>query len=118
MATFSRLSIYGITLAGYVGEDVIIRYDPRDIAEIYVYHKDMFICRAICQELSGEFVGLKDIIAARNRHKRELNNVLTEHSKTIERFIDVHKPEFLREKPVEEPNQQKSETTIKSYSNE
>jgi len=115
---FQGFRYMSITLAGYVGEDVIIRYDPRDIAEIHVYHKDMFICRAICQELSGEFIGLKDIIAARNRRKRELKNVLTEHSKTIERFIDVHKSEMSPQKTAEEPNPQKSDIKIKRYSNE
>src|SRR3989441_12977280 len=36
------------TLAAYVGEDVTIRYDPRDMAEIRVFYKDAFLCRAIC----------------------------------------------------------------------
>jgi putative transposase len=36
------------TLAGYVKEDVVIRYDPADLAEIRVFHQDRFICRAIC----------------------------------------------------------------------
>src|SRR6266446_3791883 len=36
------------TLAAYVGEPVIVRYDPRDMAEIRVYHGDAFLCRAVC----------------------------------------------------------------------
>jgi putative transposase len=27
-----------LTLAAYVGESVIVRYDPRDMAEIRVFH--------------------------------------------------------------------------------
>src|SRR5438034_1138635 len=52
--------------AAYVGEDVIIRYNPRDMAELRVYFGDTFLCRAINPELAGETIGLKDIIRARN----------------------------------------------------
>ena len=45
---------FDLTLAAYVGEDVTIRYDPRDIAEVRVYHNSKFLCRAICQELAGK----------------------------------------------------------------
>src|SRR6478672_9763268 len=57
------------TLAAYVGEDVIIRYDPRDMAELRVYFGDAFLCRAITPELAGETVALKDIIRARNQRR-------------------------------------------------
>lgn len=43
---FQRLRYLDLTLAGYVGEDVTIRYDPRDMAEIRVYHQEQFVCRA------------------------------------------------------------------------
>jgi hypothetical protein len=36
-----------LTLAGYVGEAVTIRYDPRDLAEIGVYHDNRCVCRAV-----------------------------------------------------------------------
>jgi putative transposase len=60
------------TLAAYVGESVIIRYDPRDVAEIRVFYQERFLCRAICQELAGATVPLRDILKARNRHRRDL----------------------------------------------
>jgi putative transposase len=41
------------TLAAYVGEPVTLRYDPRDLAEIRVFHKEHFLCQAICPELAG-----------------------------------------------------------------
>jgi hypothetical protein len=42
------------TLAAYVGEEVQIRYDPLDLAEVRVSFEDRFICRVICPELSGQ----------------------------------------------------------------
>ena len=44
------------TLAGYIKEDVVIRYDPADLAEIRVYYQDTFICRAVSPELSGQTI--------------------------------------------------------------
>ena len=55
---FMGLRYIDPTLAAYVGEDVVLRYDPRDMAEIRVFYHDRFLCRAICQELAGETVAL------------------------------------------------------------
>jgi Mu transposase, C-terminal len=36
-----------MTLAAYVSEEVVIRYDPRDVGEIRAFHENKFLCRAI-----------------------------------------------------------------------
>ena len=51
---FSGLRYIDSTLAAYVGEEVLLRYDPRDVAEVRVFHEGRFVCRAVCQELAGE----------------------------------------------------------------
>ena len=51
---FQGLSYLDTALAAYVGEDVIIRYDRRDMAELRVYFHDEFVCRAINSELASE----------------------------------------------------------------
>ena len=61
-----------LTLAAYVGERVTIRYDPRDLGEIRVFHHDRFLCRAICPELAEHTISLKDLQAARNARRRAL----------------------------------------------
>jgi putative transposase len=61
-----------LTLAAYVGERVTIRYDPRDLGEIRVFHHDRFLCRAICPELAEHTLSLKDLQAARNARRRAL----------------------------------------------
>ena len=66
------------TLAAYVGETVNIRYDPRDLGEIRIYHQGLFLCRAICQELADQTISLKDIIGARQKRKRELRKRIEE----------------------------------------
>ena len=60
------------TLAAYVKEAVTIRYDPLDVAEILVFHRNRFLCRAVSPEHCGEAITLKDIQAARSAHRRAL----------------------------------------------
>jgi putative transposase len=40
-------------LAAYVSEAVTIRYDPRDLVQIRIFHHDPFLCRAICPDAPG-----------------------------------------------------------------
>ena len=59
---FSGLRYIDPTLAAYVGEEVLLRYDPRDVAEVRVFHEGRFVCRAVCQELAGETVPLREVV--------------------------------------------------------
>ena len=89
---FQALRYIDPTLAAYVGEDVTIRYDPRDMAEIRVYHQERFLCRAVCQELAGETVSLKDIIRARQRRKRELQRQVSVRQSLIDQLLTAPVP--------------------------
>jgi putative transposase len=84
---FQGLRYLDLTLAAYVGESVIIRYDPRDMAEIRIFHDHRFLCRAICAELAGETISLREMIQARNRRRRDLRHTLQDRSRTVERDI-------------------------------
>jgi putative transposase len=79
------------TLAAYVGESVILRYDPRDVAEVRVFYHDRFLCRAICQELAGATVPLRDILRARNRHRRDLRQTLRDRAQVVESLLAAHR---------------------------
>lgn len=75
---FQSQGYLDLTLAAYVGEPVTIRYDPRDLAEIRVYHRDRFLCRAVSPELAGQTISLKDLQAARAARRRALRAQLTD----------------------------------------
>ena len=77
------------TLAAFVGEEVLLRYDPRDMAEIRVFHRDQFICRAICQELAGETVAVREIVGARNRRRREFRQTLGERRRVVDSLLEA-----------------------------
>lgn len=73
---FQGLRYIDTNLAAYIGETVIIRYDPRDIAEIRVFYQDKYLCTAVSPEISDYQVDLKDIVSARNKVRKNLKNQL------------------------------------------
>jgi putative transposase len=84
---FQSLRYIDSVLAAYVGEAVTIRYNPRDMAEIRVFHQNRFLCRAVCQELAGETVSLKDITQARRQRQRDLQQVITQRRSLVDQFL-------------------------------
>jgi len=99
---FQGLRYLDLVLAAYVGDDVVIRYDPRDMAEIRVFTGAGFLCRAICPELAGTTISLKDITAARNARRRGLARGLRDRASVVDRLLAAHQeqPSGLRETPV------------------
>ena len=83
---FEGLRYLDATLAAYVGESVTVRYDPRDLAEIRVFHHDHFLCRAINQQHSDQTLSLKDIQTARVARRRELRGQITERVRGVGDF--------------------------------
>jgi putative transposase len=77
------------TLAAYVGEAVIVRYDPRDLGEVRLFHEGQFLCRAICPELAGETVSLREIVQARQGRRRELRQTLRERQRTVDTLLSL-----------------------------
>ena len=78
------LRYLSLTLAAYVGEQVTVRYDPRDLAEVRVFHRGQFLCRAVSAELAAATISLKDLEAARNRRRRELRTELTSRRSLVD----------------------------------
>lgn len=83
---FQGLRYVAPTLATFVGEAVMIRYDPRDLSEIRVLHRDRFLCRAVSEAHAGEAVTLKDIEAARRARRSALRAGINER---IARVADL-----------------------------
>lgn len=74
------------TLAAYVGEAVVIRYDPADMAEIRVYFQRRFLCRAICTELSEMVVSRAEIVAARRSRRARERGQVRERKAVVRQF--------------------------------
>ncbi len=80
---FEGLRFFDPTLAAYIGESVTIRYDPRDLCEIRVFHRNSFLCRAISAEYANQNITLKDVQAARTAHRRQLRGIIKEKRKRV-----------------------------------
>lgn len=65
---FENLTYRGEHLAGYAGESVVLRYEPRDITTILVYRsekgKEVFLARAYAQNLETEELALDEAKAS------------------------------------------------------
>lgn len=115
---FQTLCYIDTTLAAYVGEDVTIRYDPRDLAEIRVFFQDKFLCRAICNELADKTVSLKDIIRARQRQKRELKNTITERKSLLDSILENAPAKKTIPKAEKSKTKPKKRHSLKLYRND
>lgn len=97
-------------LIAYVGESVLIRYNPSDLAEIRVYYRNEFICNAISPELSNYTVDLQDLVSARNKRKRNLKKQIQSLSS-----MDI----LIQEKElINQQDKQKNKSKLKRYYNE
>jgi putative transposase len=68
---------------------VTLRFDPRDMGEIRVFHDDGFVCRAVSADLAGETVPLREIMSARNRRRRELRAVIRDRLQAVETLLQI-----------------------------
>lgn len=97
---FQALRYIDSNLAAYVGESVLIRYDPRDLAEIRVFYENRYLCTAICPEIAGYTVNLKEIVSARNQRRRKLKGQLKPETTVIEEIVQSKQTVEDEEKPV------------------
>jgi putative transposase len=89
---FQGLRYMDPTLAVYVGEAVTIRYDPRDITEIRVFHRDRFLCRAVSPEHADRSISLKDIEQARTARRRALRADIATRTAKVAAFLPQPQP--------------------------
>lgn len=119
---FSGLRYTDPTLAAYVGEDVLLRYDPRDVAEVRVFHEGQYVCRAVCQELAGETVPLREVIRARERRRRELRQTIRDRLKVVDSLLEARRGCVTDATPGDAPDHpqepQRPGRTLKRYANE
>ena len=115
---FQGFRYLDVTLAAYIGEEVIIRYDPRDMAEIRVYHNTEFLCRAIAQELEGQTITLKEIVQARNRRRQQLRADRDDRQAVVELLLEAHQAPPSTPEPTLEQASEASPLRLKRYAND
>ena len=81
---FAGLRYLDLTLAAYVGERVTVRYDPRDMGEIRVFHEGTFLCRAVSPELADQTISFRELQAARTTRRRLLRAALDQRRSLVD----------------------------------
>ena len=115
---FHGLRYISPTLAAYVGEPVTLRFDPRDMGEIRVFHDEGFLCRAVSADLAGAAVPLREIIRARNRRRGELRTVLKDRQQALETLLQIKRGEIRETENAKSSPSPPPPVRLKRYRNE
>jgi putative transposase len=78
-----------LTLAAYVGEEVTIRFDPRDMGRNTCPSSVPPPLPGHLQGVGGETIPLRDIIRVRNRHRKELRPILHDRQKLVDTLLQL-----------------------------
>ncbi|MBD2346481.1 Mu transposase C-terminal domain-containing protein [Anabaena subtropica] len=110
---FENIMYRGELLAGYAGESIILRFDPRDITTILVYrqqgNREEFVARAFAQDLETEQLSL-DEAKASSRKIREAGKTISNRSILAE-FRE--RETFVNQKPTKKERQKAEQMELK-----
>lgn len=88
---FENRRYQSVQLAGYVHQDVLIRYDPADLSSIAVYRcegdRQHFLCRAGYQGSEATNVSLKELVTARNARRKEVREGVRARVRAAKGFL-------------------------------
>ena len=119
---FENVMYLGEYLAGYAGETVSIRYEPRDITTIWVYrqekNQEVFLTRAHAQSLETEQLSLEDAKASAKR-LRNAGKTISNQSilqEVIEREALVERKKTRKQRQKEEQSYKQVQSVLESES--
>lgn len=101
--SFKNGKYLDLTLGAYIGEHVVIRYDPRDAGEIRIYHEGKFVCRAVCRNRAGESLSFKEVSRANSRRRKALRSQLRDIQKGANALLQTDSSEVHHGGTSDEP---------------
>lgn len=100
---------------GYMREYVLVRYDPSDVSQVYVFHENKFVCIATCAELAGTKPSLQDVIKARKSRLKYLRSAISSARDVVKSYAHQSGRNIPPAEPII-PAEQKSTPAIRRYS--
>ncbi len=96
---FGNLTYQSDTLAGCAGDNITLRYDPRNIAQVLVYRneadREVYLGVAQAQDFDGEIISLDEVKAHSRKIRKEgdliSNDALLDEIRDREAFIGQKK---------------------------
>ncbi len=117
---FENLMYRGEYLAGYAGETVILRYEPRDITEVLVYrkeeNKEVFLARAYAQDLETETISLDEAQASSRKVRKAGKNISNRSILEEIRDRDLFTPPDKKTRKARQKEEQAELPTQKRFS--
>jgi len=80
---------------GYMRESVVVRYDPTDVSQIFVFHDNKFVCVARCPEIADIKPTCNDIQKAKRARKTQLRSRLS----TAQALVNLYSKDAARPIP-------------------
>ncbi|TMC22123.1 MAG: DDE-type integrase/transposase/recombinase [Chloroflexi bacterium] len=111
--SFQGRKYFDLGLAEYIGEEVIVRYDPANSQEITVYVPDgedqpgaeylreRFVCRAGTLSQTGEQITLSQVVEARSKRRKALRKELAAKEKKVQEYVSKEKESERLQRIVE-----------------
>ena len=116
---FEGLRYLSPVLAAYVGEEITVRFDPRDMGEVRMFFRDRFLCRAITADCAGQSVQLREIVQARNKQRRDLKRVLRDRRQAVDSLLELRRGQVEKTDNGKQPAAaQPQQPRLKRYWNE
>lgn len=80
---------------GYMRESVVIRYDPTDVSQIFVFHDNKFVCVAKCPEIADIKPTCQDIQRVKRERKKDLRSKIS----MAKALVNLHAKDSARPIP-------------------
>ncbi|MBD2665615.1 integrase, catalytic region [Richelia sinica FACHB-800] len=109
---FENITYRGENLAGYAGENVVLRYEPKDITTVLVYRQqgsqEEFLARAYAQDLETEELSL-DEAKAMSRRIRQAGKTVSNRSILAE---VQDRETFVKQKKTKKERQKEEQVVV------
>jgi putative transposase len=91
---FAGFRYFHPNLIAYVGESIIIHFDPNDLSEIWVYEQNQLICKAVCEEFQEQSITYEELKKLRTNRKKELKQEIKTKLSNIQDlyYQEKHEP--------------------------
>lgn len=94
---FSNLRYFHPNLVAYIGECITIRFDPNDLAEIWVYdEQSKCICKAVCEEFQDQNITYEELRKIRTNRKKELKREIKYKVYNTKQLMDETEVEEIK----------------------
>jgi putative transposase len=97
---FANYRYFHPNLVAYIGEAIIIRFDPNDLGEIFVYdEQNKCICKAVCEEFQDHAITYDELRKIRTNRKKLLKQEIKSKVNNTKQLINQEERQVQAQEP-------------------